>query len=394
MDDPAFQTKPPPAAPHRTTLVVYLAMLFLFIGVNTEIVAPYFMAITMGAVLTALLKPFYRWMRKKGIGPHWCALVSVIGVLFLVIGPLSFFGFAAVKQAVMLGQSLSSNDSISVQTILEKLASVPLVSRWIGDINALEIQLRNTVQALGRVGTSAALGFLAHIPGQILQVVFALVTCFFLLIDGKRLQRWADNKIPLDRDVRTQMYKSFQDSAVSVIQATLIVAIVQSAIIAVLFLALGVPLTFLAAGTTFIFAWIPVLGSTPVWLSGAIYLYSVGSITKAVIMIIGGLLVGVVDNVIRPLVLRGRGAMHPLVSLIAIFGGLQVFGIFGVFFGPILMAVLLGLLEVWPSVAQRFGLFGDDGKWESVSVESPVGLKRASTEEVSAAEIKRKADKK
>jgi predicted PurR-regulated permease PerM len=69
-----------------------------------------------------------------------------------------------------------------------------------------------------------------------------------------------------------------------------------------------------------------------------------------------GVVTGLDDNFVRPIVLKGRGEMHPLVSLVAIFGGLQMFGFFGVFFGPIVAAVVITLLQVWPIVGRRWGL--------------------------------------
>jgi predicted PurR-regulated permease PerM len=117
-----------------------------------------------------------------------------------------------------------------------------------------------------------------------------------------------------------------------------------------------VPMAILAAGATFVFAWIPILGSTPVWGIGTIYLYTQDSPGKAVAMLLLGFLTSVSDNLVRPWVLKGRGEMHPLVSLVAIFGGIEMFGIFGVFIGPVIAAALLALLDVWPSVGRRFGL--------------------------------------
>ena len=73
-------------------------------------------------------------------------------------------------------------------------------------------------------------------------------------------------------------------------------------------------------------------------------------------MVVCGLMTGIVDNVVRPMILKGRSKMHPLVSLVAIFGGIEMFGILGIFLGPILAAILIALLQIWPEVGQRFGL--------------------------------------
>jgi len=117
-----------------------------------------------------------------------------------------------------------------------------------------------------------------------------------------------------------------------------------------------VPSAFLAAAATFILAWIPLVGCSPVWLAGAIYLYAQDALLKAILLVVCGLMAGLVDNFVRPLILQGRSKMHPLVSLVAIFGGMEMFGIIGIFLGPILAAVLIALLQIWPEIGQRFGL--------------------------------------
>jgi predicted PurR-regulated permease PerM len=199
-------------------------------------------------------------------------------------------------------------------------------------------------------------GLAAHLPNILLQLALASIACFFLLVDGPRLRGWLTDKIPLAADVRGQVVQSFQATAISVIWATLAAAAAQSGVMLLSYLILGVPAAFLAAGATFLFAWIPLVGSSPVWLAGAIYLYTQEALLHAICMVVVGLLTGLVDHIVRSLILQGRSKMHPLVSLVAIFGGIKMFGILGIFLGPILAAVLLALLQLWPAVGQRFGL--------------------------------------
>lgn len=103
-------------------------------------------------------------------------------------------------------------------------------------------------------------------------------------------------------------------------------------------------------------AWIPTLGTVPVWGSAAIYLYLNGHPVKAGIMVAIGIIVGLVDNVVRPLVLRGREEMHPLVSLVAIIGGLALFGVPGAFLGPLLASLAISILDIWPAVDTYCGI--------------------------------------
>jgi predicted PurR-regulated permease PerM len=252
---------------------------------------------------------------------------------------------------VQLGQYLSQQGSLN--SILQQISSSAIVKRFVGDSSQVQQQLNTSVRNIGTEGSRILLGIVGALPNVVLQSVLAMISCFFFMVDGKKFLNWLNEKLPLDGDVRKKFYTSFQDTAISTIWATIAAASAQSSIMLVSYLLLGIPGAFLAAGATFIFAWVPLVGSTPVWLLGTLYLFINDSILKTCLMLAAGGFTGVIDNFIRPLVLKGRGDMHPLIALVAIFGGIQMFGLLGVFFGPILMSVLLSLVDVWPLVARR-----------------------------------------
>src|ERR671931_1335411 len=108
------------------------------------------------------------------------------------------------------------------------------------------------------------------------------------------------DKIPIAADVRVHVVQSFNDTAISVIWATLAAAAAQSAVMLLSYLTLGVPAASLAAGATFLLAWIPLVGSSPVWLAGAIYLYAPDALLQAILMVGCGLMAGLVDQLLRP----------------------------------------------------------------------------------------------
>jgi len=243
-----------------------------------------------------------------------------------------------------------------VRALLDHVSGWTPIETLIGSPDAVETQARRWMQSVGVSATATIVGLAAHLPNLLLQLALASIACFFLLVDGPRLRGWLTDKIPLAADVRGQVVQSFQATAISVIWATLAAAAAQSGVMLLSYLILGVPAAFLAAGATFLFAWIPLVGSSPVWLAGAIYLYTQEALLHAICMVVVGLLTGLVDNIVRSLILQGRSKMHPLVSLVAIFGGIEMFGILGIFLGPILAAVLMTLLQLWPAVGQRFGL--------------------------------------
>jgi predicted PurR-regulated permease PerM len=351
MDNPPGSV---PAQRH-TTLVAFLVLLIFVMVLTVRMVLPYVLAVTMGGILAVLSQPVFQWLTGHHVKPRVASAVVVLGVVVGLIAPLSFVVTKAIQQGIAIGQGLAEG-GFSLRSLLDHLSGWAPIETIIGSPEAFENQARGWMQSAGMGATATILGLATHLPNLVLQVALASIACFFLLVDGHRFLFWMTDKIPIAADVRVQVVQSFQETAIAVIWATLAAAAAQSAVMLLSYLTLGVPAAFLAAGATFICAWIPLVGSTPVWLAGAIYLYAQDAMLQAILMVAFGLITGLVDNFVRPMILKGRSNMHPLVSLVAIFGGIEMFGIIGIFLGPILAAVLISLLQIWPEVGHRFGL--------------------------------------
>ena len=338
---------------NRISLILFLLLLVTVFSACVWMISSYFLAIFSGAVFALLSRRIYARLTQKGFGPKWASLIVTVGIFVLIIGPLSMFLTLAIKQGIVIGQNLADNQTLSFDSILGRISHFGPIESIIGDPAAVERQLRGNLQNAVRFASGFVVGIAAALPLLALQVVLAAISCFFFLMDGKKFLAWLGQKIPMDPVVSHELKKTFEDTTVSVIWATLAAAAVQAVVLFIGYIALGVPGAFLGAAATFIFAWIPMVGSAPIWIVGAIYLYIQSSIAKVIIMTAIGLFAGVIDNFVRPLVLKGRSSIHPLVSLIAIFGGLQVFGIMGAFVGPILVATLIALVQILPLFTQR-----------------------------------------
>lgn len=339
----------------RASLIAFMLVMFALVGVGSAMIAPYFLAIVMGGILAILSQPPYRWLLNKNFKPRLAASIVTLGLLVLVIGPFLGFAAMAIRQGITVGQHVAQSN-ISVQDILTRVSEWAPMHYFVNDAAELEQVLKNSVHAIGENASTFVLAIAGGVPAAVLQFVLAAMACFFFLIDGRDAVQWITSKVPIDLEIRSRLQGSFKDTAISVVWASMAAAAAQALVMMAGFLALSVPAAFFAAGATFILAWIPLFGTAPVWIAAAIYLFVNGSMTKVVIMVIVGFLTGIVDNFVRPWVLKGRGEMHPLVSLVAIFGGIQMFGIVGVFFGPILAAVVITVLQVWPTVGRKFGL--------------------------------------
>lgn len=339
--------------------VTFSALLLLLVGLlfaNAAMVAPYLLAVVMGGILAMVFRPLYAYLCGWKLGPKTASLTATLAVALLVIIPVCGFVIVAVSQGIEVARSLPEPSQFSIEKLTARIAQwKPLA--WVpGNVANLESELRKLATRIGSAAPNAMFKFFGGLPELVLQTMLGLLSLYFFLLDGNRFLVWLRDKVPLDPTVRGALVTSFRDTAVSTLLATLAAASVQTVIMFVAFLVLGVPAAFLAGGLTFVMAWVPLVGSSPIWIGGAGYLLASGSPGKAVVMIGFGMLTGLSDNVVHPMVLKGKSEMHPLVSLVAIFGGIQLFGLFGVFIGPILAALLISVLEVWPIVAERFGL--------------------------------------
>jgi predicted PurR-regulated permease PerM len=338
-----------------------------------KMMAPYALAILMGVILAVLCYPAYRRLLDRGFSPGSSSLMVVMGLLFLVLGPILSFVINAVEQTVEVARALPSIDALNLQSLFNRISHWKPLADLLGRTGEIEQQLRSAAGILVQSVSGVVLGFATQIPELLLQTALALFACYFLLIDGQELVGWTGRLLPLSPNIQRVLYTSFRETAVSVVIATVAAAAVQALMMVLAFFVLGIPAAFLAGGATFIFAWIPMLGSFPVWGTGAVYLYMQGSYIKAGVLIVLGIITSLADNVVRPLMLKGRQEMHPLVSLVAIFGGIAMFGILGVFLGPILTAMAISLLNTWPHVARQAGITLGDEVEEIVALDLPQG---------------------
>jgi predicted PurR-regulated permease PerM len=319
-------------------------------------VGPYLLALFLGGTLAMLAYPLYHWLLAEAWSRRAAAFSVTTLMLLLVIAPIVAFSILALTQGIAMGQQLAQLDEFSPKAMTVVLSRWQWIRAVIGDPRLIDAWLRGMIQAAGTFASSGALKLIKGLPEFSLQIILSVLSFFFALLDGERFMNWLLGLGALDKTVQERLVEAFRTTTISAVLAGLAAAASLAVMISAGFLALGVPGAFLAGGLTFVFAWIPLLGTAPALLAGMLYLYAQGSMTKLGIMAALGLAASVVDHLIRPLVLKGRAGMHPLVGLVAIISGIRLFGLLGVFIGPILAAMLLSLLKIWPVVGDRFGI--------------------------------------
>ncbi len=333
-----------------------MILLFITSVITLWLVRPFLLSIIMGGIISLMLRPLYVKFLKIKVGPKLTSLILTMGIVLMIILPLTLLSIVAVKQGITIGHAISENKNFSSHALLTKINKWPPVNVFFDDVGVFEQKAQQWIEGSYSAISSGIMGFFSQIPSIIIQLIIAAISCFVFLLDGEKFTLWMSDKIPLEYDVRIKLSASFIDTAVSTIWATLAAGAAQTLVILIAFITLGVPAPILAGGLTFIFAWIPMVGCSPVWGVAAIYLISQSMMWKALLMVVFGLGAGIIDNIVRPLILKGRSKIHPMVSLISIFGGIAMFGIVGVFIGPVLASLMISLLKLWSEIGARDGL--------------------------------------
>ncbi|MFO0584636.1 MAG: AI-2E family transporter [Anaeromyxobacter sp.] len=334
---------------HAPRLIV--GLLLAAIALALVVVWPFWQALFMAAVLAAALRPAFEWLARRLGGRRGLAAgIATTALLLVVVLPLATFGTVLVQNALEGLQWLrEAIDSEGIWGLLSRLPDpVEAFARRVVDAipdPAAEVQ---KLAAQGGQAAAAVGGVLAATGGLLLRSVLALVAFYFLLVDGPALVDWADRHVPLGEGQLRQLLVEFRQTSVSVLTATLVTAALQTLAAFVGYLLFGAPRLGFLTAATFAIALVPAAGATiMVVLAGILQLAAGHTLSGALLVGWGFAVVSMVDNIVRPMLLRGGTALHGGVVFFALLGGVAVFGPMGLLLGPLAVTFLLSVVRMY-----------------------------------------------
>lgn len=307
---------------------------------------PYVSVIIISATMAIVLRPLHR--RILAIMPareSFAALISVIAALLIIFIPLFLFGAAVVKQASSLyfdiASGAHSTDFIeqAVHIVQEKISRFAPNATL--DVNQTLKELLGWI--LGKIGV-----VFSEVTSFILGFVLSMLTMYYLLKDGKKLENTLIELSPLQDSDDRDIFSKLKQAVHSVIWGTLVVALTQGALVTIGFYLFGVPNGALWGSVAAIAALIPFVGTTLVILPGVAYLFLTGATLPATgLLIWGASAVGLVDNILSPMLIQRGTRIHPILILFSVLGGLSFFGPSGFLMGPLLLSLFFALISIY-----------------------------------------------
>jgi predicted PurR-regulated permease PerM len=331
----------------RVGVLIVLVALITYLAYR--IIAPFFSPLAWASVLAIVGYPIYGFFLRHLKFPMLAALSAVVVVLFIIVGPLSYVFYLLTGELQNLAGSAPSTERIVEsyrQSALRPIADRILLSFNMSEKQAiahLTTGLTNFAkEALTRI--PVGLGNLAEAVANFFVMVFVL---FFFFRDGHRLVAALVDYLPFSEPGKQRVSVQVKDVVVSTIYGGLAVAIAQGFVGLIAFVTVGLDSPITWAVTTAITSFIPLVGSHVVWVPISVYLLFTGETFRSLLLAAFGIFgIGLVDNIVRPLFIKGRVRMSFLLTFLSVFGGLQAFGLLGIVVGPLVMALFLSIIPM------------------------------------------------
>ena len=328
------------------------AVLILLLGIALLVaLAPFASGILSAPVFYVIFAPLYRRLTRMLRPPYAGGLTVILGVLLILVPGVWLV-------TLFVGQAQDVIGSLVQNPVLDRLQTLSIRGYAIGPEL---VKLGQTViGGIGR-GAFAAVGTLALMSFNLIIAFFLLY--FMLVTEGQAW--WAIRPyIPFSTESAELLRDRFRAVTISTVIGTVLTASIQGLLISLAFIVTGLPNAAFWGVVTVVFAILPVVGSGLIWIPAAIALYLQGSPAAAVgLALFGVLIVGNVDNIIRPIVFRRWAQTHPLITILGAFAGVRYLGLLGLLIGPLALSYFFELVRMYND--EYVGLSGDETGRES-----------------------------
>lgn len=322
--------------------VMTAIILIFLITLSFLLIKPILLSIIFGLILAFIFTPVYDWIYKKIKSKNIAASIIIVFLLLMIIIPVWFLTPILIAQSFKIFQATLQIDFIStLKDIFPNFFASQQFSTQISSV--FSSFLTNTSNSI----TNSLTNILLDLPTLSLHLLVVLFTFFFVLRDKEEISDYIKSLLPFPKEIENKLFKYSSDITKSVLYGQVIIGIIQGLIAGLGFFIFGVPnalfLTLLAA----LFGILPILGTPIVWAPVAIYMFIAGSNTGGWGVVVFGVISSTIDNILRPWFIAKRTSISSAIILISMIGGLFFFGILGFVIGPLIIAYLLIILELY-----------------------------------------------
>ena len=341
----------------RYFLIIFLITIF-FVG---KLLWPFLSILVLAFVLTGTFYPLYHLFSKK-MRPVVASLITCAVILLVVFVPLVFLIGALSKEAYglyLMGTSAAAN-----QDLKELLQNSHIMERIEAFLANYDIRLgaEHINKGLSELGRTVGLflyeqvsAIASNILKFLVNFAFMLLVIFFLLIDGKKLISFVIELSPLPEDQDRKLMRKFHEMASVVLVVNGISGLIQGTLGGFVFAIFGLSSPFLWGSIMAILAFFPIVGIGVVLIPAAAFLLLKGRIGACIFFVIFYVVISsVIEYLIKPKLVGDKVRIHTLLVFVSVLGGLKVFGILGIIYGPLVITAFLTLTDIYRSSYETY----------------------------------------
>jgi len=317
---------------------------------------PFIKEIVISGILVTIFYPVYLkilyWTRGR---VALSSLIIVFLIFLIIIIPISYFIYYLANQAILLYSYVQPgvNNGGIVQyfdvQVWQKLNNY--IDKDVFDVQKFVIDSVNTIKNYIIPGATSLVKGTTKFITSLLIVLF---TMYFMFHDGRSLLRRIMHLTPLSNKYDKLIWMKFRDVSYSAIVATFLTSLAQSFVAGLAFYFVGLPVLILSI-LIFVFSFLPYVGTALVWLPAAIYLLIIGKIWQGIFMLLwGAIVISLIDNLLRPYLMKNKAQVHPLIIFFSIFGGIVLMGMWGIIFGPLVVALAFTIMHIYELEYEQF----------------------------------------
>ncbi|MDO9123618.1 MAG: AI-2E family transporter, partial [Deltaproteobacteria bacterium] len=343
-------------AEHFYTIIsLSIAALLFYLFYKT--LSPFFIPIVWAMSLSITFYPVYRLLLKFLKRPWAASLITLILIFALMIGPVAYIVTTLISETV---QVYSTIEEESFSALIAKIQQRPLISKLYEKISSYKLLEGIYLKDAAVNGLKSLAKNIGENISELFKnaVVFAMnfvimcLTIFYFLKDGELLIDYIKKLLPFSDAQGARLWLQVKEMVVSAIYGGVTVAIVQGVLGGVAFLIFGISSPVFWGAVMAVFSLVPFFGTFIIWGPAGIILILEGGYMKGIgLLLFGFLIIGMIDNILKPAIIGGRTKLHKLLIFFSVLGGINFFGLIGFILGPLIAALCLSLLEMY-SVAE------------------------------------------
>ncbi len=339
------------ADPKTLSFVLLMVIVTLAFGL---ILWPFWGAVFWGVIIAILFAPLQRLVVRRIRRRTWAAIATLAIILLIVTPPLLLMVATLVQEGSGVYARIKSGELNFGRYFQEIVGALPpwfteVMDRFgISNFADIEKRLTSAVAQASQMIATQVLGIGQNTLEFVVSFFIALYLAFFLLRDGPSLALRVKAAIPLDESHKQELARKFATVIRATVKGNIVIAIIQGTLGGLALWFLDVRGALLWAVLMAFLSLLPAVGAGLIWGPVAVYLLITGSVIQgAGLIVFGVLVIGMVDNVLRPILVGKDTRMPDYVVLISTLGGLAVFGINGFIIGPVIAAMFIAVWDIY-----------------------------------------------